>query len=102
MAQRAKNLPAMQETQKMGVWSLAQEDPLEEEIAIHSSILAWKITRTEEPGGYGLQNHKQLDTTENQNFFLYCIYHKPDLALHMSSHLIFLMLLLCMRAHPNI
>ena len=38
----------MQETQ---VGSLAQEDPLEEEMATHSSILAWKIPWTEEPGG---------------------------------------------------
>ena len=37
----------MQETQ---VWSLGQEDPLEKEIAIHSSILAWEIPWTEEPG----------------------------------------------------
>ena len=43
-----KNLPAKQETQ---VQSLGQEDPLEEEMAIHSSILDWKIPRTKEPGG---------------------------------------------------
>ena len=43
-----KNLPAMQEIQ---VWSLGWEDPLEKEMAIHSSILIWKIPRTEEPGG---------------------------------------------------
>ena len=102
MAQRAKNMPAMQEKQKIGVWSLAWEDPLVEEIAIHSSIRAWKIARTEEPGGYSLKNYKKLDTTEHENVFLCCIYRKPDLGLHMSSHLIFLMLLLCMRAHPNI
>ena len=45
-----KNLPAMQETQEMWIQSLDQEDPLEEEMAIHSSILAWKIPWTEEPG----------------------------------------------------
>ena len=45
------NLPAMQETQETRVQSLGQEDPLEEEIATHSSILAWRIPRTEEPGG---------------------------------------------------
>ena len=43
-----KNLPAMQET---GVQSLGWEDPLEEGIATHSSILAWRILWTEEPGG---------------------------------------------------
>ena len=45
-----KNLPAMQETQGMWVQSLGQEDSLEEEITTHSSILAWKIPWTEEPG----------------------------------------------------
>ena len=38
-----KNLPAMQETQETQVWSLGQEDPLEEGMATHSNILAWKI-----------------------------------------------------------
>ena len=48
MTQRVKNLPEMQETQ---VWSLHQEDPLEKEMATHSSILAWKFPSTEDPGG---------------------------------------------------
>ena len=43
-----KNLPVMQET---WVQSLGQEDPLEEGMATYSSILAWRIPRTEEPGG---------------------------------------------------
>ena len=43
-----KNLPEMQETQ---VQSLGQEDFLEKEMATHSSILAWEVTQTEEPGG---------------------------------------------------
>ena len=47
MAQRVKRLPAMQET---WVRSLGQEDPLEKEMATHSSIFAWRIPRTEEPG----------------------------------------------------
>ena len=46
-AQRVKNLPAMQET---WVRFLGWEDPLEEEMATHSSILAWKSPWTEEPG----------------------------------------------------
>ena len=45
-----KNPPAMQETQRTQVQSLGQEDPLEEETVTHSSILAWKIPWTEEPG----------------------------------------------------
>ena len=48
VAQMANHLPAVQETQ---VQSLGQEDPLEKEIATHSSILAWTIPWTEEPGG---------------------------------------------------
>ena len=47
MAQTVKNLPAVQETQ---VQSLSREDPLEKATATHSSILAWSIPRTEEPG----------------------------------------------------
>ena len=47
VAQMVKNLPAMQETQ---VQSLGQEDLLEKGLAAHSSILAWRIPRTEEPG----------------------------------------------------
>ena len=48
MAQRVKHLPTMWET---WVRSLGREDPLEEGMATHSSILAWRILRTEEPGG---------------------------------------------------
>ena len=51
MAQRVKNLPAMQETQKMQTPSLGWEELLEEEIATHPSILAWKTPWTEDPGG---------------------------------------------------
>ena len=42
----------MQETQEMRVQSLGWEDPLEKEMATYSSVLAWKISRTEELGGY--------------------------------------------------
>ena len=48
VAQTVKKLPAMQET---SVQSLGQEDPLEKGMATHSSILAWEIPWTEEPGG---------------------------------------------------
>ena len=48
MAQRLKHLPGMRET---WVQSLGWEDPLEKEMATHSSILAWTISWTEEPGG---------------------------------------------------
>ena len=51
MAQWVKNPPAMEEMQEIWVQSLGQEDPLEEGMATHSSILAWRILWTEEPGG---------------------------------------------------
>ena len=44
-----KNLPAMQETEETWVQTVGQKDPLEEEMATHSSILAWRIPRTGEP-----------------------------------------------------
>ena len=46
-----KNPPAIQETKETVIWSLGQEDPLEEGMEIHSSTLAWRIPWTEEPGG---------------------------------------------------
>ena len=53
-----KNPPEMQETQETRVQSLGREDLLEEEMATHSSILAWRIPWTEEPGGLSPQGHK--------------------------------------------
>ena len=71
MAQQVKNPPAMQETQKTWVGSLAWEDPPQEEIAIHFTILAQDIPWTEEPGGLqskGLQRvgHDQASTNEKK------------------------------------
>ena len=51
----------MQETQ---IWSLGWEDPLEKEMATHSSILAWEIPWTEEPGGLQFMGFKESDATE--------------------------------------
>ena len=65
MAQVVKCLPAMRETR---VQSLGWEDPLEKEMAAHSSILAWKIPWTEEPWG-----HKESDTTERLHFHFSCL-----------------------------
>ena len=63
VAQRLKRRPAMQET---WVRSLGREDPLEKEMATHSSILAWRIPSMEEPGG--LQStRKESHTTEKLN-----------------------------------
>ena len=62
VVQSLKNLPAVQETR---VQSLGQEDPLKKEMATHSSILAWKIPQTEEPGGTTVHRVAiELDATE--------------------------------------
>ena len=57
MAQTVKNLPAMQET---WVQPLGWEDPLEKEMATHSSILAWKIPLTQKPGGLQSMRKKRV------------------------------------------
>ena len=54
----------MQEMRDKQVRSLGQKDPLEEEMATHSSTLAWKIPWEEEPGGLQSMGCKELDTTE--------------------------------------
>ena len=53
----------MQELQEMGVWSLCLGDPLEEGMATHSSILAWRIPWTEEPGKLQFIGSQELDMT---------------------------------------
>ena len=65
MTQVVKRLPAMRETQ---VQSLGWEDPLEKEMATHSSILAWRIPWTEELVGYSPWGRKESDTTEQLHF----------------------------------
>ena len=60
VAQLVKNLPAMLETQ---VRSLGREDPLKKGMATHSSILAWRIPWTEEPGGLQSMGSQESDTT---------------------------------------
>ena len=68
MAQMVKRLCAMPETR---VRALGWEDPLEKEMAIHSSTIAWKIPRTEEPGrlqSTSLWGRKESDTTEQLHF----------------------------------
>ena len=61
MAQMVKSLPAMWET---WVQSLGHKDPLEKEMAIHSSILAWESYGQRNLLGYSPWGHKELDTTE--------------------------------------
>ena len=60
VAQLVKNLPALQETH---VRFLGQEDPLEKEMATHSSILAWRIPWTEEPGRLQTMGLQESDMT---------------------------------------
>ena len=67
VAQPIKNLPAMQET---SVPSLGWKDLLEKGMATHSSILAWRIPGTGEPGGCSLWGRTELDTTEATYLFL--------------------------------
>ena len=62
-----KNLPAVQET---WVPSLGQEDPLEKGKATHSSILAWRIPQTEEPGGLKSMESQKVGHDSNFNFTL--------------------------------
>ena len=64
MAQTVESPPAVWET---WVRFLGWEDPLEEGKATHSSILAWRIPWTEEPGGLQSMGHKELDTTDAGN-----------------------------------
>ena len=78
VAPMVKNMPARKISMPAGnlrhVWSLGQEDPLEEEMTTHSSILAWRIPRTEEPGGLqsiGLQRvgHDWSNLAQHSPFF---------------------------------
>ena len=80
VAQMVKSLPTMRET---WVWSLAREDPLEKEMATHSSILAWRIPWTEEPGrlqSMGSQRVRQDWATKLNSFIL------DALSLSLSTH----------------
>ena len=75
MAQRIKHLSAMQETR---VQSLGWEDPLEKEMAIHSSILAWRIPWREEAGrlqSMGLQRVEHDRATSHMSIIIYVLKH---------------------------
>ena len=74
VAQTVKNLPAMQKTQ---VWFLGQEDPLEKEMATHSSILPWRIPWTEEAVGYSSWGCKESDTTKQLTLSLSSVLSVP-------------------------
>ena len=69
MQEMVKNPPAVQETQ---VGSLGQEDPLEEEMAAHSSILAWRIPWMEEPGGLQSTGSQRVGHDLNSHLLPIC------------------------------
>ena len=79
VAQTVKSLLAVQET---WVPSLCWEDSLEKEMATHSSILAWEIPWTEEPGGLQSMGHKESDTTERLHFHFQCPIFLPFHTVH--------------------
>ena len=83
MVQRLKRLPAMWET---WVRSLGWEDPLEKEMATHSSTLAWRIPWMEELGGLQSMGHKESDTTERLHFH-YCAHLCRKCSLDVSNFL---------------
>ena len=84
MAQLVKNLLPMQEMPERRVGSLSQEDPLEKEMTIHSSGLAWKMPWTQEPGGLLSMGLKRVgdDFTNEDMVKSQCL--RPFLALKLS------------------
>ena len=82
MAQMVKNLPAMQE---IWVRSLGQEDPLEKEIAIHSSILAWRIPWTEGSGGLQSMGSQRVGHDLVTNTFILSL--PPIILIHFLAFL---------------
>ena len=81
VAQTVKNLPVIQEAQETWVWSLGREDPLEKEMATHSSILVWEVPWIEEPGG--------LQSMRSQSQRVSCNRWGTSLAEKLSAKLIF-------------
>ena len=79
VAQVVTNPPAVRETR---VRSLGQEDPLEERMATHSSVLAWRVPWTQELAGYSPRGCKESVTTERHTHTVYC---KSDIGFHLDS-----------------
>ena len=77
VAQTVRNLPAMLE---IWVWFLGQKDPLEKEMATHSRILAWRIPRTEEPGGLQSMRSQRVRhswaTNTHSHIIIFCLFYK--------------------------
>ena len=79
MGQWVKNLPIMLKTQETQIQSLGREDLLEEEMVTHSSILAWKIAWTEEPGRLHTWDLKEFEKTEQLTHTLYNSWRNSEL-----------------------
>ena len=71
MAQQVKNLPIIQETEETQVQSLGGEDPLEEEMATHSSVLAWRNPWTEELGRLQSMGSQRVGHNLETNIFTF-------------------------------
>ena len=102
MAQTVKNLPAMREIQ---VRSLGQEDLLENGMATHSSVVAWRIPWTEEPGGLQ-QSMGSQRVKHNRATFTFTLYRPLSIlsTVHTCTHLVltadYAVLLLCLDILP--
>ena len=93
VTQTVKNLPAVQETWDQ---SLGREDFLEKGMATHSSILTWRIPRTEEPGG--LQSMGSQSIEYNRGTFTHILISSPWWNLLLSDVVLFIYVLMC--SHP--
>ena len=92
VAQWIKNLPAMQETQEMWVWSLGGDNPLEKEMAIRFSILTWKTPWAEEPGRLQSKESQELDMTKHAgtvDMYIFLMALFPDYCLSVNVTLPF-------------
>ena len=98
VVQTVKRLPTMRET---CVQSLGREDPLEKEMATHSSTLAWKTLLTEEPGRLQSVGCKESDPTEWLHFHFQCIYFDTTLRFmpYSPSHHVPMVCSLCLHLH---
>ena len=84
LSEVSKSLRVLLPVQERWIPSLGQEDPLEKEMATHSSIPAWRIPWTEEPGGYSPWGRKESDTTEDRDLDLnICLYR--EIAIFMKT-----------------
>ena len=101
LAQMVKNLPAMQET---WVQSLGWKDPLEKGMATHSSILAWRIPQTEEPGRYSPRGSQRVRHNSAANFLSHVYtFINTHLTVHLTrTHFIVLLNLFSYLFHQTV